>query len=162
MTQREYNQTVDLYSDNVYRFILKNIKDESKAKDIVQEAWEKLWVNRSGLESAKAKSWLFTTAYRLMIDGIRKEKKITGMEELEASLSYAHERNYTDLSEVLEEALNRLPAIQKEVILLRDYEGYDYREIGNITGLKESQVKVYIFRARKALKQYLVSVDTLI
>ncbi len=120
MTQREYNQTVDLYSDNVYRFILKNIKDESKAKDIVQEAWEKLWVNRSGLESTKAKSWLFTTAYRLMIDGIRKEKKITGMEELETSPSYAHERNYTDLSEVLEEALNRLPTIQKEVILLRD------------------------------------------
>jgi RNA polymerase sigma-70 factor (ECF subfamily) len=59
------------------------------------------------------------------------------------------------LSEVLEEALNRLPAIQKQVILLRDYEGYDYKEIGKITDLTESQVKVYIFRARKSLKAYI-------
>jgi RNA polymerase sigma-70 factor (ECF subfamily) len=48
------------------------------------------------------------------------------------------------------------------VILLRDYEGYSYQEIGGITGLSESQVKVYIFRARKALKAYLVRMDNVI
>ena len=53
-------------------------------------------------------------------------------------------------------ALEKLPAVQRSVILLRDYEGYNYREIGEITGLSEPQVKTYIFRGRVALRNYLV------
>jgi RNA polymerase sigma-70 factor (ECF subfamily) len=55
----------------------------------------------------------------------------------------------------LNKGLELLPEIQKSVLLLRDYEGYDYSEIGTITGLNESQVKVYIFRARTFLKNYI-------
>ena len=47
MTVEEYNKSVDLYSDGVYRFILKNIKDEDEAKDIVQDTYEKLWIKSS-------------------------------------------------------------------------------------------------------------------
>ena len=64
-----------------------------------------------------------------------------------------------DLQEVLAEALDRLPEIQKSVILLRDYEGYAYDEIAEITGLNESQVKVYIFRGRQTLKAYLKNIE---
>lgn len=70
--------------------------------------------------------------------------------------------NYSDLSEVLQEALAQLPLIQRSVIMLRDYEGYEYNEISDITQLSLSQVKVYIFRARKSLKDYLVSVETVL
>ena len=66
------------------------------------------------------------------------------------------------MQETLHNALDQLPEIQRTVILLRDYEGYDYSEIGKITKLKESQVKVYIFRARKKLKQILVSVEAVL
>jgi RNA polymerase sigma-70 factor (ECF subfamily) len=48
------------------------------------------------------------------------------------------------------------------VLLLRDYEGYNYEQIGEITGLNESQVKVYIYRARIAMKEYLVSLENVI
>jgi RNA polymerase sigma-70 factor (ECF subfamily) len=48
------------------------------------------------------------------------------------------------------------------VLLLRDYEGYDYAEIGQITGLNESQVKVYIFRARTFLKNYIGKIEAVI
>jgi len=44
MTSKEYNISVETYADGVYRFVLKNIKDEDKAKDIVQDTFEKLWV----------------------------------------------------------------------------------------------------------------------
>ena len=67
-----------------------------------------------------------------------------------------------DLKEVLEEALNTLPEKQKAVILLRDYEGYSYDEIAEITELSASQVKVYIFRARKALQAYIKRLDLVI
>jgi RNA polymerase sigma-70 factor (ECF subfamily) len=46
--------------------------------------------------------------------------------------------------------------------LLRDYEGYSYDEIGEITGLNESQVKVYIYRARISLKNYLVKMEYIV
>jgi RNA polymerase sigma-70 factor (ECF subfamily) len=65
------------------------------------------------------------------------------------------EDQYSDLKEVLNEAVGKLNDIQRSVVLLRDYEGYTYQDIAEVTGLTESQVKVYIFRARKFLKQYI-------
>jgi RNA polymerase sigma-70 factor (ECF subfamily) len=62
---------------------------------------------------------------------------------------------YSDLKEVLHNAIGQLNDVQRSVVLLRDYEGYSYQEIADITGLNETQVKVYIFRARQFLKQYI-------
>jgi RNA polymerase sigma factor (sigma-70 family) len=77
MTENEYNQCVDLYADNVYRFILKNLRHEADAKDIVQGAFEKMWMNREQVDNLRSKSYLFTVAYNQMIDHIRKNKRIT-------------------------------------------------------------------------------------
>lgn len=161
MTVKEYNETVDLYADNLYRFILKNIKDEEKAQDIVQDTYEKMWLKVNDLESKNAKSYMFTTAYHTMINYIRKDKKQSDFLEINAN-NLSHSGQYTDLKEVLNEALTKLPEMQRSVILLRDYEGYNYTEIGEITGLTESQVKVYIFRARSFLKNYIGAVENLI
>ena len=59
MTDLEFNICVDDYSDGVYRFILKISKNKEDARDIVQTAFEKLWVNREKVETLKAKSYLF-------------------------------------------------------------------------------------------------------
>ena len=161
MTVKEYNETVDLYADNLYRFILKNIKDEETARDIVQDTYEKMWLKVNDLESKNSKSYMFTTAYHTMIDRIRKDKKQSDFSEINTN-TLSHSSQYNDLKEVLNEALTKLPEIQRSVILLRDYEGYNYTEIGEITGLSESQVKVYIFRARSFLKNYIGAVENLI
>jgi len=161
MTAAEYNQCVDLHSDGVYRFILKNIRDEEAAMDIVQDAFEKMWLKFREISAASAKSYLFTTAYHRMIDYTRKEKRMDRMQD-RFDNRQDDSGHYSDLKEILDEALNRLPGLQKSLILLRDYEGYNYEEIGKITGLNESQVKVYIFRARTALKNYLVSIENLV
>ena len=95
-----------------------------------------------------------------MLDWIKKEKR-SG--DIESNHEYGIENNTNpDLREILDEALGRLPEIQKSVVLLRDYEGYNYAEIAEITGLSESQVKVYIFRARKSLQSYLTRLDLVI
>lgn len=161
MNVDQYNTSVDLYSDNLYRFILKNIKDEDKAKDIVQDSFEKLWIKLETVSHDKVKSYLFSTAYHTMIDLIRKEKRMTVLEEAHTG-EYSHSEQFSDLNEILHNALNRLPEIQRVAVLLRDYEGYSYEEIGEITGLNESQVKVYIFRARAFLKNYIVSLEMVI
>ena len=67
---------------------------------------------------------------------------------------------YTDLNEILHEALERLPEQQKTAVMLRDYEGYSYKEIGEITGLSEAQVKINIYRGRLALKNYIGKIET--
>jgi len=161
MTVEEYNQSVDLFSDGIYRFILKNIKDKDDAKDIVQDTFEKLWIRSSDVAFQKAKQYLFTTAYHTMIDKIRKNKRMVGFENLYDNIG-SYSGTYNDLSEVLNEAINKLPAVQKSVILLRDYEGYAYNEIAEIMKLSESQVKVYIYRGRMALKEYIGKIDVLV
>jgi RNA polymerase sigma-70 factor (ECF subfamily) len=145
----------------MFRFILKNIKDEDKARDIVQDSFEKLWRNIENVNNQKVKSYLFTTAYHTMIDLIRREKRKEDFENVNVK-EYSHSEQYSDLKEVLNIALTKLSDIQRSVILLRDYEGYSYAEIAEITNLNESQVKVYIYRARKKLKSFIGSIETVI
>jgi RNA polymerase sigma factor (sigma-70 family) len=163
MTTAEYNRCVDEFSDRVFRFVLKSIQDEEKAKDIVQDSFEKIWVKVKGIAFEKSRSYLFTTAYHTMIDYIRKERKIEKINEPEKYSDFLYEENsYSDLKEILDEGLQKLPDMQKSVLLLRDYEGYSYKEIGDLTDLNESQVKVYIYRARVFLKNYIGSMETVI
>ncbi|RYE22027.1 MAG: RNA polymerase sigma factor, partial [Sphingobacteriales bacterium] len=104
----------------------------------------------------KCKSYLFTVAYHQMIDHIRKAKRITLKEEFKEDAKI-YDRPAQNTKKILEQALGRLPETQRSLVLLKDYEGYSYEEIGKITGLDESQVKVYLHRARIQLKNYLVS-----
>ena len=161
MTEREYNECVNLYADNVYRFILKNLRHEEDSRDVVQSAFEKLWVNRGQVENDRSKSYLFTIAYNQMIDHIRKNRRISLQEEFkeEARGSAGQKR---DTRRILNEALGRLNEKQRSLVMLKDYEGYSYEEIGQITGLNESQVKVYLHRARVQLKEYLVKMENVI
>lgn len=161
MTINEYNSCVDNHADGLYRFLLKNIKDEEVALDLVQESFMKLWEKRKGVESKKSKSYLFTTGYHTMIDFIRKNSRNVSFETVEHS-EQNYERGYSDLKEILNKAIEKLPVDQKSVVLLRDYEGYSYKEIADITALTETQVKVYIYRARLFLKKYIGSPDMVI
>lgn len=155
MTEKNYNDCVTQYADNVFRFIVKNIKHEEDARDIVQTAFEKMWRCRESVENDKAKSYLFTVAYNQMIDHIRKNKRIDLRGEFNENTKVGYQTN-SNTKKVLMEALNRLNETQKSLIMLKDYEGYNYEEIGKIMNLNESQVKVYLHRARLALRDYLV------
>lgn len=161
MTEKEFNQCVNLYADNVYRFILKNLRHEADAKDIVQGTFEKMWVNRERVENVQCKSYLFTVAYHQMIDHIRKNKRISLREEFSDEAKVADKQQH-DSKKILHEALNKLNETQRSLVLLKDYEGYTYVEIGKITGLHESQVKVYLHRARLQLRAYIVNPENVI
>lgn len=161
MTEREYNECVSTYADNVYRFIVKNLRHEEDARDVVQTAFEKMWRNREEVDAAKSKSYLFTVAYHQMIDHLRKVKRIQLKDEFKEEVRVQN-RPENNLKKVLNEALSRLSETQRSLVMLKDYEGYSYEEIGKITGLNESQVKVYLHRARVQLKEYLVKLENVI
>lgn len=161
MTEREYNHCVTSYADNVYRFILKNLRHEEDARDVVQSAFEKLWKNREGIDNATAKQYLFTIAHNQMIDHLRKGKRVSLKGEFEESTRVQGQHG-SDLKKVLNAALARLNETQRSLVMLKDYEGYSYEEIGKIMGLSESQVKVYLHRARIQLKNYIVKPENVI
>lgn len=161
MTEKEYNECVNLHADNVYRFIVKNLRHEENSKDVVQSAFEKLWVNRETVENERSKSYLFTVAYHQMIDHIRKNKRISLQEDL-SSETRTTKQPHHNLNKILNEALSKLSETQRSLVLLKDYEGYSYDEIAQITSLSISQVKVYLHRARIQLKNWLVKPENVI
>ena len=108
MTVGQYNTCVEQFSDNLYRFILKNLRNEEQAKDVVQDAFTKMWLKVEEVSFEKAKSYLFTTGYRTMIDFIRREKKRGDIEHADLN-KLAHTNHYSDLQEILDEAIKKLP-----------------------------------------------------
>ena len=118
MTRKEYNKCVDDFADALFRFIVKSSHNKALADDIVQDSFLILWENVSEIACVKAKSFLFTTAYHKLIDTFRHEKKNADFENINPT-SYLTEEKFTDLNEILEFALNKLPPIQKTVVLLR-------------------------------------------
>jgi RNA polymerase sigma factor (sigma-70 family) len=161
MTVKEYNRSVEEFADSVYRFIRGNLKDDERANDIVQDSYERLWGHVAEIEYTVVKSWLFTTAYHIMIDIIRKEKRMTNLELIHEK-EMIYESQYNDLNEILHKALDHLSEQQKISVMLRDYEGYNYKEIGEIMGLSEAQVKINIYRGRVALKNFIGKIETVL
>lgn len=161
MTAEEYNHCVTSLSDGIYRFSLKHLRDEYEAENVVQNTFEKLWVRREKVEMETAKSFLFKIAYNNCIDLLRKSNRVGSLDEMHEQ-NHSHNRQYTDVMEVLRKAVDKLPSAQKSVLMLRDYEGYDYRAIGEIMDMTEAQVKINIFRARQFLKGYIKNIHAVI
>jgi RNA polymerase sigma-70 factor (ECF subfamily) len=161
MTPEQYNQCVDQHADGIFRFALKNLRDDELAKDIVQETFTRMWSRLDTVDGAKGKSYLFTTAHHLICDNAKKRLRNVRMEESHEQKSFTSQDN-PDLKDILEQALATLPELQRSVILLRDLEGYSYDEIAELTELTLSQVKVYIYRGRTALKAYIGNLNVVV
>jgi RNA polymerase sigma-70 factor (ECF subfamily) len=160
MDAKGYNVCVHDWADALFRFACKCTRHEEDARDIVQNSFEVLWQKRENVPLEKGKAFLFQVAYNQSVDMYRKKGRTQYQEELKHSDSY--HPSSPDLKRVLERALAQLDEQARALVLLKDYEGYNYEEIGQITGLSGAQVKVYLHRARKSLKQYLVSVEHVI
>lgn len=162
MTTSEYNQCVRELADGLYRFAWKSIGDAEEAKDMVQQAFTVLWEKREEVPPDKGKSFLFTVAYRKCMDVHRARGRTIGAEYLPDHALTETPKNNNELKKILQQALATLDQQSRNLVLLKDYEGYSYEEIAKVTALNTTQVKVYLHRARKSLKQYLVSKEHII
>jgi len=162
MDRHQYNQCVELYADRLFRFAFSSLRNREQAEDVVQESFARVWEKVKTVDFAKAKSYLFTTAHHAMIDEVRQRQHFASLEELAPTSERSTHSSYPDVNDILHKTIATLPEAQRNALLLRDYEGYSYQEIGDITGMTEAQVKINIFRARTALKNKLKSMDNLI
>lgn len=157
MNAKSYNQAVNDYSDRLFGFVLKNLnRDVETARDIVQNCFEALWKKKDSVAIAKAKPFLFQVAHNQIVDVYRKSGRMLYVENYnENDLSILPEDN--DQKEIMHRALQTLPSMQRSMMLLKDYEGYSYAEIADMLKVKEGQVKINLFRARKKLKELLTT-----
>lgn len=156
MTQKEYNNGVRLWADDVYRFAV-HCGGGEEAKDAVQEAFASLWERREKVDVEKGRSFLFTVAHNFLMSHHRHEQVHQQVLPLLEPDRVVQPDERFDLQEALDKALELLPQIQREAVVLRDVEGYSCKEISEMLSLTEKQVSVYLFRARVSLKKTLIA-----
>ena len=157
MKTDEYNLAVKLHTQRIYRFSCKMLEDKDSAKDVVQDAFLRLWEYDKQIEFDKIKSWLYTTSYRLCLELIEKKKRNVSDSILEDYIS--GNENYSDLTSVINHSLVLLTDVQKSVLMLKDYEGFKYKEISQILKISEDSVKTHLFRGRQKIKKYIKDIN---
>ena len=153
LNRREYNIAVEKHSSNLYGYVFSFLRNSEDSQDIVQDVFEKLWKNKKKVEVGKCKAWMFRTGHNTLINFAKRKKRTvydTDMIPEQMNIDNSFENQ-----EIIDLALSLLPPLQKSIILLRDLEGYTYEEIAAILDLSDSQVKVYLYRARKKIKKQL-------
>lgn len=156
MTENQFNSAVDQYGKGLLYFVYGNLKDLDESKSIVQDTFETVWNKREQVVFESIKSFLFTVAHRKTIDYLRRNRYTAMPEDFELEPTQIHDDGTIDL---VHKALQQLPTLQRQLVELRDLHGYDYKEIEKIMDLTESQVKVYLFRARKSLKTIITQLE---
>ncbi len=157
MKATEYNECVHKYADRLYRFALRLLSDKLDAEDTVQLVFERLWKRHEQVSVDAVKSYLFTSVHRACIDQFRKRRTLRNTMEEMPRIESAVKHDDLENRQMIEEGLKLLTIEQRSLILMRDYEGYAYKEIAELTNQSLSQVKIKLFRARKKLQFFLTS-----
>ena len=161
MNRHEYNNVIDELSAQLYRYAFHFMRNEEDAKDIVQDVYEKLWINRKTIELKRVKAWLYRCTHNAMINFLNKKSRTRYMDSQSLPERPSMPDSKFESMQMVERLVGILPPIQKSIILLRDIEGYSYSDIGDILDLSPSQVKVYLFRARMKIKKQLKGLNKL-
>jgi RNA polymerase sigma factor (sigma-70 family) len=152
--------------NKLFRFALRFLGNEEEAKDVVQEVFIKVWNGREQMDQVQNwEAWCMRITKNLSLDRIRSmtRKQTHPMEE---SFDLRQEALTPHESTEIQESMQRitmliaaLPEKQRQVIHLRDVEGYSYNEICEILELDMNQVKVNLFRARNAVREKLTKIN---
>ena len=159
MKKHEYNFVIDELSAQLYRYAFHFLRNQEDAKDIIQDVFEKMWLNRKTIELETVKPWLYRCTHNAMVNFIAKKSRTSYMSNQELPKTTSPFDSSFESMQVVDRMVCILPPTQKSIILLRDIEGYTYKEIGLILDLSASQVKVYLFRARMKIKKQLIGLN---
>ncbi len=151
------------YSHKLFSFVLKILKNEADAEEIVQEVFVKLWESRLHINDSKLPdSFIFTIAYNHSIDLIRKRinnkkylEHLRYLSVIHAAPASVNEFEFEELNNLVKTVIADLPERQKEIYLLHREEGLSYSEIANQLGISKNTVENHMVRALKYLRQHL-------
>lgn len=149
----------------LYRFARSYLKNEAQAEDIVQEVFLKLWDKRNEFGKINnIEAWSMTITKNMVLDKIRSEKsfsvdphgiKLNEYDSETPDVIIERAEIRTDIRRMIE----ALSEKQREVIILREIEGYSYQKIGEIMGIDQNLVRVTLFRARENLRRKILKTE---
>lgn len=161
--QRRFAQLMDQHGGRLLQLARLMLRSEAEAEDIVQDSLVKLWHHLGELEPGAELPWLITCTRNACLDRLRRERRQTGLlRQVHAEIPApddaddpAGDASRQQRARQLHRAIAALPEPGRSLLILRDIQDIDVATVADTLDLSENQVKVYTFRARRALRRML-------
>lgn len=164
MTKKQFETSVLIHQDKMYRYAVSRLHDLDLARDAVQDVLLKLWKQKESLQKVNnLEAWCIKIMSNRCID-LHRAKKTDALNTETINMPARQNlipENLTanqDLKNKVFELIKELPETQQEVFRLRDIMGYSNPEIEKLMLLNASQVKVNLFRARQKIRNRLTQI----
>lgn len=157
---RQYQQWVRAHQDQAWSLARYLLKDASEAEDATQEAFIKLWNHREAIDPERVRPWLMKVTRNACLDRLRRRRPETELNDTEVSPTHGPMQDVerSELGRFLQAAVASLREPYRSLVVLRDLQQHSYEEVADATELSLTQVKVYLHRARKQLREQLAEV----
>ncbi len=173
-----FGEIVRRYGDSLLGYLTKICRNREQAKDLFQETFKRVHEKAHTLRGSQFKSWLYTIATRVALDGLRKGNRVRmvsldqspGCEgdncpKLGAAVVAAEcddpsqEAVKAEQKELVRRAVESLPDRQRVTLVLAYYQGLSYREVAGVLNCSIGTVKTQMFRALRTLAQRLPDIS---
>ena len=160
MSEKEFRNKVLPFNRKIYAYALSILKNEADAKDALQEIYLKLWKKKDQLKDLKnLEAFCIKITRNYCLDQIRLRKNYLAIEDTRLSEDITETKTrseeinfFKDKVSSIRLYMSSLPETQRTIMLLKDFEGYDYEEISEILDLNINTIRVNLSRARKAIR----------
>ena len=153
--------------NELFRLALRITLNRAEAEDVVQETMIKVWNKRDHWDEIESiEAFCLTICRNISLDKMKKaENQNQSLQEGHDAPDLSYTSNpeeqamQRDRIQLIRQLINHLPEKQRSCMQLRDFEGKSYKEIAQVLGISEEQVKINIFRARQTIKQKFIETE---
>lgn len=159
---KQYRQWLQEHQDHVWSLARYLLRDRGEAEDVTQEAFIRLWQHRERLQEAQVRPWLLRVTRNLCLDRVRRRQPEVEWDENAAAGDDSPQDGLqrSEASRWLQRAIAALQEPYRSLIILRDLQQHSYEEVAGVTELTMPQVKTYLHRARRQLREQLLELQT--
>lgn len=162
MKQKEFNKVILPMSSKIYSYATRITGNQDIAKDVVQDIMLKLWEKRKDLgQYNNLTGFVIRMTRNHCIDLLRRKKDTVSDDEYRKELQHEpfslNNIENKELYKIISDIINTFPESHREVVILKDLEGYSGKEISEITGLGMNNIRVIISRCRRKIKDTLIN-----
>lgn len=154
MSTKDFEDKVLSLAERIFSMVSRILGNRENAEDAVQEIMIKLWDQRRKIENhPNINGFVFLTARNYCLDLLKKKNPHIDSSDIVVKMmapeTSQHQVEWKELNTIIETILEKLPAQQREIIMMRDFDGFEFNEIAAVTNLTVEHVRVLLSRARK-------------
>ena len=167
MASYSFQSDVLPLKNELFRMALRITQNTAEAEDVVQETMLKVWSRRDQWERLDSiKAFCLTICHNLSLDKVRRmDYQAQSLDATCDPADRSHSANpeeqtvQRDRIQLVRQLISQLPEKQRSCMQLRDIEGMSYKDIAEVLGINEQQVKINIFRARQSIKERFFEIE---